>query len=64
MWEKGGQVIINIAYPLYDFYRNLPKKKFLSHRKKDLEILMMYIWTRNFEIDPEYWSDYIDRALA
>lgn len=63
LWEYNYKKNSNL-FGIDDFYRNLPKKKFLSHRKKDLEILMMYIWTRNFEIDPEYWSEYIDRALV
>lgn len=42
------------------FYSRYVEKPFIKGRKKQLEILMMYIWLHNIEgDDKDYWNEYL-----
>lgn len=40
-------------------YARLAHKPFIKGRKKQLEILMMYIWLHSYEGDEDYWNEYL-----
>lgn len=44
-------------------YRRLPKKPFISGKKQEIEILLMYHWTHSIVGDKEYWEEYINKVL-
>ena len=44
-------------------YKKMPKKPFTIARKKEFEILLMYYWTHDIDLDKEYWQVYLDRVL-
>lgn len=59
MWAYNYKASSNV-FGIDDLYKKIPKKKFIAHHKKHLEILSMCIWLREFDGNSEYWDDYVN----
>jgi hypothetical protein len=44
-------------------YFKVSNKSFIKGRKQELELLMMYFWVHNMELDEEYWEEYSSKVI-
>ena len=51
-------------FGLSALYHNMPKKEFTIGREKSFEILMMYFWLKEIEVDEDkdYWNQYLSEV--
>ena len=59
LWYTVSILKTNV-FNIDGLYNRLAKKPFIKGHKKQMEILMMYLWTHNIDGDDDnYWEEYI-----
>ena len=54
----------NNLFNIDNLYIKISDKPFIKGKKKLLEILMIYVWLRDFDGDQEYFDKYLNRVLG
>ncbi len=52
----------NNLFNINTYYSKYSNKPFIKGKKKELEMVMMYIWLHNIAGDEEYWNEYLIRV--
>ncbi len=56
---KQSQNLFNLD----NVYPKIAHKPFIKGKRKELELIMMYVWTNGMLRDKRYWKEYLDKVL-